>query len=117
MRLKKIPASVSLVVYRDGRMYFPEGSGIRVRSFFNTSTYADLENKKPDLVILWRQRIWDYTRENAAQNAIDPAQFREIERFFSDARNNTLRGYVLIYEDQTGLAFVSNALYEKYFQQ
>jgi hypothetical protein len=114
--LKGFPAGEPLVVYRDVRIYFPEGGKRRILSFFNTITYADIEKKKPDLIILRRQRIWDYTREGAAQDAIDPEEFQEVYRFFADAKNDSLNGYRLIYEDETGLAFASNELYEKYFR-
>jgi hypothetical protein len=64
--LIKIPADEPLVIYRDVRIYFPKGGNRRILSFFNVITYADIKKKKPDLIILRHQHIWDYTREGAS---------------------------------------------------
>jgi len=113
--LPQIQTDSELVVFRDVRMYFPDDSRYIVRSYWN-SNYSTIEKIKPDMIILWSQRIWDYTREGAQESAIDPVAFQDTYQFYVDADNDQLRGYRLIYRDDEGLFFVSEAVYEKFFE-
>ena len=114
--LPHIQTDRQLKVFRDVRMYFPESPRWNVRTYWN-SKYSTIEKIKPDIIILWSQRILDYTSESAQQNAVDPAAFQDTYTFFVDADNDQLRGYRLIYRDNEGLMFVSDALYERYFKE
>jgi hypothetical protein len=113
--LSRIPEEQALLVYRDVRMYFPQERNRRVRTFFNTTTYATVEKMEPDLIVLWPQRIADYTREGAAQGAITPETFDEIQRFFADARAGKVTGYQLLYRDAAGVTFLKDEIYSAYF--
>ena len=113
--LPRLPADVRLKVFRDVRMYFPEGPRWTVRTFWNAS-YRTIENIKPDLIVLWYQRVLDYTQEGAREQAIDPETFQSVYDFYVDADNDQLRGYRLLYRDATGLFFASQAAYEAYFR-
>jgi len=114
--LPHIQTDRQLKVFRDVRMYFPESPRWNVRTYWN-SKYSTIEKIKPDIIILWSQRILDYTSESAQQNAVDPAAFQDTYTFFVDADNDQLRGYRLIYRDNEGLMFVSDVLYENYFKE
>ena len=114
--LPRIQTDQQLKVFRDVRMYFPDTPLWNVRTFWN-SKYSTIENIKPDIIILWSQRILDYTNESAVESAVDPAEFQDTYTFFVDADNDQLRGYRLIYRDSEGLMFVSDALYESYFKE
>jgi hypothetical protein len=96
-------------------MYFPERPHWNIRTYWN-SKYSTIEKIKPDIIILWSQRILDYTSESAQDNAIDPESFQDTYTFFVDADNDQLRGYRLVYRDSEGLMFVSDRIYEKYFE-
>lgn len=113
--LPHIQTDEQLKVFRDVRMYFPEDSRWNVRTYWN-SKYSTIEKIKPDIIILWSQRILDYTSESAQQNAVDPEAFKDTHTFFVDADKDQLRGYRLVYRDSEGLMFVSDAIYQKYFQ-
>jgi hypothetical protein len=113
--LPRLPADAQLKVFRDVRMYFPEGPRWTVRTFWNAS-YRTIENIKPDLIVLWYQRVLDYTQEGAREQAIDPETFQSVYDFYVDADNDQLRGYRLLYRDATGLFFASQAAYEAYFR-
>jgi hypothetical protein len=97
-------------------MYFPDTPRWNVRTFWN-SKYSTIEKIKPDIIILWAQRILDYTQAGALESAVDPAAFQDTYTFFVDADNDQLRGYRLIYRDSQGLMFVSDAMYERYFKK
>jgi hypothetical protein len=114
--LPRIQTDEQLKVFRDVRMYFPDNPHWNVRTFWN-SKYSTIEKTKPDVIILWQQRILDYTSESAKQNAVDPAAFQDTYTFFVDADHDQLRGYRLIYRDSEGLMFVSDAIYERYFKE
>jgi hypothetical protein len=113
--LDAIPDTEPLLIYRDVRMYFPQSRNRRVLTFFNTTTYQVVQQMNPDLIVLWRQRLLDYTSGTAAQNAISPDAFREVSRFFGDARGGNLAGYHLLYQDDAGLTFIRDDLFQKYF--
>lgn len=113
--LPRIQTDEQLKVFRDVRMYFPESPRWNVRTYWN-SKYSTIEKIKPDLIILWSQRILDYTSENAQANAVDPEDFQDTYTFFVDADNDQIRGYRLVYRDREGLMFVSDAVYEAYFR-
>ncbi|HSR28952.1 MAG TPA: hypothetical protein VLY63_00200 [Anaerolineae bacterium] len=113
--LGAIPEERALLVYRDVRMYFPQTKNRRVRTFFNTTTYAAIERIQPDLIVLWPQRIADYTQDGAAQRAITSETFGEIQRFFADARAGQVAGYQLLFQDEAGLALVKDEIYTAYF--
>jgi hypothetical protein len=114
--LPRIQTNDELKVFRDVRMYFPDNLRWNVRTFWN-SKYSTIEKIKPDIIILWSQRILDYTHEGAQENAVDPATFQDTYTFFVDADNDRLRGYRLIYRDSEGLMFVSDAIFERYFKE
>jgi len=111
-----LPSDQTYVIFRDVRMYFPDSAFDRVLSFYVTTNYATVQKYKPDIILLWQQRISDYTQQGASANAINKNAFQAVYQFFSDASQNQLNGYHLIYRNDTGLAFVSDSLYEKYFK-
>jgi hypothetical protein len=114
--LRRIQSDDRLVVFRDVRMYFPPGSQWVIRSYWN-SNYKTIEEIKPDVLILWAQRIADYTQEGARENAVDPAAFEDTYRFYVDVSNDQVRGYRLLFHDGTGLMFVSEAVYDRFFRE
>ena len=114
--LPRIHANEKLTVFRDVRMYFPDNSLWNVRTYWN-SKYSTIEKIEPEIIILWSQRILDYTQEGALDSAVNPATFQDTYTFFMDAKNDQIRGYRLIYRDNEGLMFVSDAVYELYFKE
>lgn len=113
--LPRIPTGETLVVVRDVRMYLPDDSRWVVRSYWNIK-YSVVNKIEPDLILLWTQRIWDYTQQGARENAADPASFEDIYQFYVDADKDQLPGYRLVYRDAEGLFFVREEWYEAYFR-
>jgi len=114
--LPRIQTEEQIIIFRDVRMYFPETSNWDVRTYWN-SKYSTIEKIKPDIIILWSQRILDYTQKGALESAVDPAAFQDTYTFFVDADHDQLRGYRLVFRDKEGLMFVSDAMYELYFKE
>jgi hypothetical protein len=100
-------------VFRDVRVYFPNKSGFRIQSFFTTTNYEIVNKKKPDILVLWNQRINDYTRDEDLMKSIDPKKFIEINRFFMDAKNNSIDGYQLISQSDSVKIFAHNDFLNK----
>jgi hypothetical protein len=113
--LPRIASDEQLVVFRDVRMYFPEDPRWIVRTYWNSS-YKTIEKINPDLIVLWAQRILDYTQESAQAGAINPERFKDTYQFYVDADQDTLRGYRLVYRDAEGLFFASETLYGEFFE-
>lgn len=113
--LSRIQTDERLVVFRDVRMYLPSDRRWVIRSYWN-GKYSTIEKIKPDLILLWSQRILDYTQEGALESALDPATFQDTYQFFVDAKNDQLRGYRLVYRSNEGLLFVSEEIYAEFFE-
>lgn len=111
----RIPTDDGLVVVRDVRMYLPDDSRWVVRSYWNIK-YSVIEKIEPDLILIWSQRIWDYTQEGARESAVNPVDFEETYQFYVDADIDKIPGYRLVYRDSEGLFFVREELYEAYFR-
>jgi len=108
-------AEDTLVVFRDVRMYFPEDPRWIVRTYWN-SNYRTIEKIKPDLIILWAQRILDYTQAGAREKAVNPESFQDTYQFYLDADRDQLRGYRLVYWNDEGLFFASDKLFTDFFE-
>jgi hypothetical protein len=111
----KIPADDHLVIFRDVRMYVADLPRWEVKFRWGTQDYAAIQKADADVLVLWKQRLYDYTQEGAAELALDQTEFAEAARFYKDALNDNVEGYHLIYEDDFGVAYVSTALYDQYF--
>ena len=61
-----------------------------------------------------QQRIRDYL--NPEVTGIDPLLLKESCEFYGDADNGGGWGYVLVYRNDFGLAFVRENLYEQFFK-
>ena len=113
--LSQIPSDVELEILRDVRMYFPDSTRVTIKSYWK-GRYSTVEDTQPDMILLWTQRIVDYTQEGALESAVDPADFQDIYQFYLDAKNEQLRGYHLVYRDAEGQLFVKDELYEEYLK-
>ncbi|HUI87327.1 MAG TPA: hypothetical protein VLX61_01255 [Anaerolineales bacterium] len=114
--LSVLPSNQTYVIFRDVRIYFPDSASNHVISFYVTTNYATVQRDKPDIIVLWQQRVSDYTQPGALAAAINKNAFQAVYQFFSDASKGQLAGFHLIYRNDTGLAFVSDTLYQKYFR-
>jgi hypothetical protein len=112
----KIPADDHLVIFRDVRMYVADLPRWEVKFRWGTQDYAAIQKADADVLILWKQRLYDYTQEGAAELALDQTEFAEAARFYKDALNENVKGYHLIYQNDYGVAYISTALYDQYFK-
>ncbi|MCJ7434139.1 MAG: phospholipid carrier-dependent glycosyltransferase [Anaerolineales bacterium] len=112
----KIPADDHLVIFRDVRMYVADLPRWEVKFRWGTQDYAAIQKADADALVLWKQRLYDYTQAGAAERALDQTEFAEAARFYNDALDDNVEGYHLIYQDDFGVAYISTALYDQYFK-
>ena len=102
-----------LYIYYDNRMYLPGTPSWHTETTYDMLDYAYLTEKQFDVLILEQQRILDYLNPSAV--GIDPIQLALSQEFYRDARYGVIRGYHLLYQDFTGLIYVSDTLFKLNF--
>jgi len=105
---------IHLNIYHDYRLYVPKTPNRESKTTFDLLDYSYIQNSKFDVLLLMEQRIQDYLNPN--MSGINPKLFSLNQQFYKDANNGNITGYHLIYRDDHGLIFVSNDLYQKYYQ-
>ncbi len=114
--LSKIPPDSPLVIYRDVRMYVSDRPAWEVRHRWGTTDYAYIEKTNPDVIVLWKQRLYDYTNEGALERALNSDQVSEAVRFYRDALDHQISGYQLVYENDFGMAYVRAGLHQEFLK-
>ena len=112
----KISADDHLVIFRDVHTYVKDLPRWDVKYRWGLYDYTVIKNTNADVLILWKQILYDYTQAGAAERALDQIKFSEARRFYNDALNHNVEGYHLIYQDDFGFAYISVALYDRYFK-
>ena len=102
-----------VLVYHDTRLYVPDQSPWNTIAYLKLLTYAYFKETDPDVILLMQQRIRDYL--NPDVTGIDPLLLKESREFYQDADDGEVWGYVLVYRNQFGLAFVRENLYQQFF--
>jgi hypothetical protein len=113
--IPNLPTDRQYNIYKDVRLYLPDSDLWYSFAKFETLDYAYFDQYKPDIILLIQQRINDYTQPDALKNAIDPVQMQLSYQFYTDANNEQLVGYTLVFRDEFGLAYIKNDLYETNF--
>ena len=85
-------------IYIDYRVYFPKQQSWQIFWSYEMLDYSYVREQSPDYMILMTQRMHDYTNQNNMENAIDPVQMENSAAFYTDALNNEVQGYQLIFE-------------------
>jgi hypothetical protein len=114
--LSKIVLNRQLIIYRDVAVYIADESRWEVNHRWGITDYEYIENLNPDLIVFWKQRIYDYTSEEAQSRALEPGEFSEAVRFYKDGLENSIDGYILLYEDEFGMAYLTVDLYKEFFE-
>jgi len=96
----------SLHVYFDYRLYVPDDNAWLKETSYDLLTYFFVQEKEFDVLLLQKQRIMDYLQEGI--EGIDPKEFELSQQFYRDANEGNLKGYELIYRDETGLIFIKS---------
>ena len=110
--LSRIELDRPLIVFRDVVMYVPNAASDKVYFQWGVSGYGYINKINPDLLLLSKQHLRDYTQPG--QSAID-SNFADVVHFYKDALADQVQGYTLIYQDGFGMAYLSTPLYSQFF--
>jgi hypothetical protein len=103
-----------LVIFRDVMMYVPNLPSYDDHFKWGVSNYDTALKDNPDVLILNKQHLYDYTQEGQIETASDP-DFALTVEFYNDVLNRTVAGYTMLYQDEFGIAYVSTPLYDHFF--
>lgn len=112
--LSKIVLDRQLVIFRDVMMYIPNSPRYEDDFKWGVSNYEIATKNNPDLLILNRQHLRDYTQAGQIDSAAD-SDFALTAQFYNDALNGTVKGYTLLYQDDFGFVYVSTPLFDQFF--
>lgn len=111
----KTPPDKSLLIYRDVRVYLPPSSSWDIEINWKPVEYDYIKRLNPDLIVLWRQRILDYSLEGILKDPISYSEMKPVYDFYTDAKEGNVKGYVLLYENSFGVVFGQEDLARGYF--
>ena len=112
--LSKIVLDRQLVIFRDVGMYVPNSPRYEDHFKWGVSDYETALKHDPDVLILSKQHLYDYTQPGQVEGAKDP-DFALTVQFYKDVLNGTVEGYTLLYQNDFGVVYLSIPLYENFF--
>ncbi len=112
--LSKIVLNRQLVIFRDVMMYVPNAPRYDDHFKWGVSNYDIALKDNPDVLILNKQHLYDYTQAGQVESASDP-DFALTVEFYNDVLNGTVAGYTLLYQDEFGVLYVSTPLHDHFF--
>ena len=112
--LSKIVLNRQLVIFRDVMMYVPNAPRYDDHFKWGVSDYESALKNNPDVLIMNKQHLYDYTQSGQVENAKDP-DFALTVQFYKDVLNGSVEGYTLLYQNDFGVVYVSAPLYEEFF--
>jgi hypothetical protein len=112
--LSKIVLDRQLVIFRDVMMYIPNSPRYEDHFKWGVSDYATALKNNPDLLIMNKQHLYDYTQSGQVDDAADP-DFALTVKFYKDVLSGTVDGYTLLYQDDFGVVYLSVPLYDQFF--
>ncbi len=112
--LSKIVLDRQLVIFRDVMMYVPNAPRYDDHFKWGVSNYDIALKNNPDVLILNKQHLYDYTQPGQIESASDP-DFALTVQFYNDVLNGTVDGFTQLYQDDFGVVYLSTPLYDHFF--
>jgi hypothetical protein len=111
--LVKLPVKKDYSIFRDPYVYFPHTPEMKVRMVYKETEYKDINAEPTDILLLQVSYVGDYASNENLELKKSSAKLWGTYTFYSDARDDKIKGFKKIYQDRFGMFFVSDALYEK----
>lgn len=98
-----VSATEQQVLYHDWAIYFANTPNVESRQKFGVFNYNDINLYHPDVILLSKDVMNSY---------LDPTQqyveddIQEIQKFYTDVKNNTVTGYTIVFQNDFGIALV-----------
>jgi hypothetical protein len=106
--------NLPLKIEMDSRVYLPAKGSWTVDINYDLLNYPRVQDNQYDVLILMQQTIRDYLNPNAV--GIDAAEFSQSQQFYRDADQSRVKGFKLLYQNDFGKIFISDDLYQVYYQ-
>lgn len=113
--LSKIVLSKQLVIFRDVYVYVPNDPRFEDHFKWGVSDYEIALKNNPDLLLMHKQHLYDYTQEGQLETAVDP-DFAFTVQFYNDVLNDNVEGFTLLYQDDFAIAYIRTELYEEFIK-
>jgi len=112
--LSKMPKNRDYSIFRDPYVYFPPSlAGFNVRMRYKDTTFSDVVEVPTDILLVQVDYIKiNASDENLADKQASPLLWNSY-LFYSDVRDDKVRGFKKIYQDKFGIFFVSDALFRQ----
>lgn len=91
------------LVYNDWAIYFPSTPNIESYQKFGVFNYNDINLYHPDVILLSKDVMNSYL-DPSQQYVADDIQ--DIQKFYTDVRNNTVTGYTIVFQNEFGITLV-----------
>lgn len=115
--LSKLPSDKNFTLYHDWRAYIAPQSNWNVVINWDLEDYSKLDELKPAVIFLEEENINYFSDASKQAIALDPTGMKLKYVFYSDAKNDQIKGYVLLAENQFGKAFARSDIYTQYMEK
>ncbi len=112
--LSKIVLDRQLIIFRDVMMYIPNEPRYDDHFKWGVSNYDIALKNNPDVLIMNKQHLYDYTQPGQLETASDP-DFALTVQFYNDILNGTVNGFTQAYQDDFGVVYIRTPLYDHFF--
>jgi hypothetical protein len=111
----KIPATISLRIYRDWRAYVEPRPNWTIEYDWNFAHYDYIRDLNPDVIILEYENVHYFASPTLLENALDREKAEKRFAFYRDAELEDIEGYTLAFKDGFGYAFLRDDFYKMHF--
>jgi len=111
--LRPLPGEREANILADVRMYTPPYLNWYFENSFGDIDYDFIQERGFDVLLISRQRMLDQLNQGVM--GIDEQSFSRIKAFYRDAREGKVDSYRLLYQDDFGIVFIQERLYERYY--
>ena len=112
--LVKLPADKNFTFYRDWRAYVAPQKNWNIVMNWDLEDYSKLAELKPAVIFLEAENINYFSDAAKLPIALDPTGMKLKYNFYTDAKNNAIKGYVLLADSHFGKAFARQDIYDAY---
>jgi hypothetical protein len=115
--LDKMPTDKNFTLYRDWRAYVAPQSNWNVVMSWDLMDYDRLAELKPVVIFLEEENINYFSDASKQAIALDTQGMKRKYLFYSDAKADQIKGYVLLEENEFGKAFAREDFFKEYLQK
>jgi len=115
--LDHIPEDIHLVISHDRSIYIPISPRWHTSITRSLVDYEYIQETNFHFLLLSQQRIKEYTQPDSLETATNKNEMILAHEFFTDALNNEVEGYELLYKNHFGIVYIREDLYKAYFSE